>query len=120
MVDPNKDRIQELKAQLARDFDMKDLGPANKILQMQIYRDRKNKKIWLSQKNYLRKILRCFNMQDCKPVSTPLPVNYKLSSGMCLSSEAERIEMSQVPYASAMGSLMYAMICTRSGIAQVV
>ncbi|KAH9651791.1 hypothetical protein KPL70_026888 [Citrus sinensis] len=29
---PNKDRIQELKAQLAREFEMKDLGPANKIL----------------------------------------------------------------------------------------
>ncbi|KAH9704158.1 hypothetical protein KPL70_011349 [Citrus sinensis] len=29
---PNKDRVQELKAQLAREFEMKDLGPANKIL----------------------------------------------------------------------------------------
>ena len=35
----NKDRVQELKAQLAREFDMKDLGPANKILRMQIHRD---------------------------------------------------------------------------------
>ncbi|KAH9701426.1 hypothetical protein KPL71_024990 [Citrus sinensis] len=61
---PNKDRVQELKAQLARAFEMKDLGPANKILGMQIHRDRNNKKIWLSQKNYLKKILRCFNMQD--------------------------------------------------------
>ena len=33
----NKDRIQELKAQLAREFEMKDLGPANKILGMQIH-----------------------------------------------------------------------------------
>ena len=31
---PNKDRIRELKAQLAREFEMKDLGPANKILGM--------------------------------------------------------------------------------------
>ena len=76
---------------------MKDLGPVNKILGMQIHRDRKNRKIWLSQKNYLRKILRRFNMQDCKPVSTPLPVNYKLSSGMCPTGEVERIKMSQVP-----------------------
>ena len=42
---PNKDRVQELKAQLAREFDMKDLGPANKILGMQIHRDRNNRKI---------------------------------------------------------------------------
>jgi len=34
---PNKDRVQELKVQLAREFDMKHLGPANKILGMQIH-----------------------------------------------------------------------------------
>ncbi|KAH9678909.1 Integrase catalytic domain-containing protein [Citrus sinensis] len=117
---PNKDRVQELKAQLAREFEMKDLGPANKILGMQIHRDRNNRKIWLSQKNYLKKILWRFNMQDCKSISTPLPVNFKLSSSMCPSNEAERKEMSRVPYASAVGSLMFAMICTRPDITQAV
>jgi transposase InsO family protein len=120
VIGPNKDRVQELKAQLAREFDMKDLGPANKILGMQIHRDRSKRKIWLSQKNYLKKILRRFNMQDCKPISTPLPVNFKLSSSMSPSNEAERMEMSRVPYASAVGSLMFAMICTRPDIAQAV
>ena len=37
VVGPNKDRITDLKAQLAREFEMKDLGPANKILGLQIY-----------------------------------------------------------------------------------
>ncbi|KAI4299822.1 hypothetical protein L6164_033247 [Bauhinia variegata] len=60
---PNKDRIKGLKTQLAREFEMKDLGPANKILGMQIHRERNNRKIWLSQNNYLKKILRRFNMQ---------------------------------------------------------
>lgn len=118
VVGPNKDQVQELKAQLAREFDMKDLGPANKILGMQIHRDRKDRKIWLSQRNYLRKILQHFNMQDCKQISTPVPINYKLSSSMNPSNEAERMERSRVPYASAVGSLMYAMICTRPDIAQ--
>ncbi|KAK9146217.1 hypothetical protein Sjap_006120 [Stephania japonica] len=117
---PNKDRIQELKAQLAREFEMKDLGPANKILGMQIHRDINNRKIWLSQKNYLKKILRRFNMQDCKPISTPLSINFKLSSSISPSSEEERMEMSRKPYASAVGRLMFAMICTRPDIAQAV
>ncbi|KAH9770304.1 hypothetical protein KPL71_012330 [Citrus sinensis] len=106
--------------QAPREFEMKDLGPANKILGMQIHREINNMKIWLSQKNYLKKILRRFNMQDCKSISTPLPVNFKLSSSMCPSNEAERKEMSRVPYASAVGSLMFAMICTRPDIAQAV
>ncbi|KAE8688623.1 hypothetical protein F3Y22_tig00110962pilonHSYRG00058 [Hibiscus syriacus] len=93
---PNKDHIEELKAQLAREFEMKDLGSANKILWMQIHRDRSNRKIWLSQKNYLKKILSRFSIEE------------------------ERMEMSRVPYASAVGSLMFAMICTRPYIAQAV
>ncbi|KAE8698964.1 Alpha-glucan water dikinase [Hibiscus syriacus] len=115
---PKKDHIEELKAQLAREFEMKDLGSANKILGMQIHRDRSNRKIWLSQKNYLKKILSRFNMQYCKPISTPLPINFKLSSSISPSSKEERMEMSRVPYASAVGSLMFAMICTRLDIAQ--
>jgi ATP-binding cassette subfamily B (MDR/TAP) protein 1 len=97
---------------------MKDLGPTNKILGMQIDRDRSNRKIWLSQKNYLRKVLWRFNMQDCKSISTSLPINFKLSSSMSPSNEAERMEMSQVPYASAVRSLMFAMIGTRLDIAR--
>ncbi|KAE8691645.1 hypothetical protein F3Y22_tig00110888pilonHSYRG00123 [Hibiscus syriacus] len=84
---PNKDRIEELKAQLAREFEMNDLGSANKILRMQIHRDRSNRKIWLSQK-ILKKILSRFN-QDCKPISTPLPINFKLSSSISPSSEED-------------------------------
>nr|GFA36995.1 hypothetical protein [Tanacetum cinerariifolium] len=37
---PNKDRINKLKAQLARKFEMKDLGSANKIRGMQINQDK--------------------------------------------------------------------------------
>jgi hypothetical protein len=37
---------------------------------------------------------------------------------MSPSNEVERMEMSRVPYASAVGSLMFAMICTRPNIAQ--
>ena len=59
-------------------------------------------------------------MQDCKPISTPFPINFKLSSSMSPSNEAERMEMSRVPFASAVGSLMFAMVCTRPDIAQAV
>ncbi|KAA0060044.1 Gag-Pol [Cucumis melo var. makuwa] len=48
VVGSNKDHIEELKAHLAREFEMKDLGLANKILGMQIHRDINNRKIWLS------------------------------------------------------------------------
>ena len=48
VADTNKDSIKELKAPSARMFEMKYLGPTNKILLMQIHEDRNNRKIWRS------------------------------------------------------------------------
>jgi hypothetical protein len=58
--------------------------------------------------------------QDCKPTSTSLPINYKLSSSMNYSNEADRMKIFRVLYASEARSLMYAMICTTPDIAQAV
>ena len=59
-------------------------------------------------------------MQDCKPNSTLLPVNFILSSSICSNNEVERKEMSRVPYAATLENLMFAMISTRPDIAQAV
>ena len=73
-------RLTRLKALLRKEFDMIDLGTAKKILGMEIRRDRESRKLWISQKNYIRKVLVKFNMQDAKLVSNPLANNFKLSS----------------------------------------
>ncbi|KAL5758288.1 hypothetical protein ACOSP7_020899 [Xanthoceras sorbifolium] len=59
-------------------------------------------------------------MQDAKPVSTPLGVHFRLSKEQSSKTEEERTHMAKVLYASAIGSLMYAMVCTRPDIAQAV
>ena len=53
-------------------------------------------------------------------VSIPLAKHFKLSTTQSPSTNEEKNEMSSIPYASAVGSLMYAMICTRPDIAHVV
>jgi hypothetical protein len=70
--------IVALKAQVSSEFDMKDLGAAKKILGMEIVRDMKSGLLYLSQKNYIEKVLRRFNMQNAKPVSTSLAPHFKL------------------------------------------
>jgi len=57
---------------------MKDLGAAKKILGIEIHRDRKARKLYLSQKKYHEKVLYRFNMSNCKAVTTPLVVHFKL------------------------------------------
>jgi len=92
---------------------MKDLGAAKKILGMKITRDRKSSKLYLSQRGYIDKVLRRFNMHNTKPVSTPLAAHFRLSSDLCPKSDDEIVYMSRVPYSSAVGSLMYATVCSR-------
>jgi hypothetical protein len=58
-------------------------------------------------------ILHRFNMHECKSVRVPIPVGVKLSLDQCPKTQEEEEEMYCVPYASAVGSLMYAMVCTR-------
>src|ERR1700722_14419906 len=53
----DKAHIGEIKSQLKLEFDMKDMGVARKILGMEISRDRKEDKLWLSQENYVLKVL---------------------------------------------------------------
>jgi hypothetical protein len=86
---------------------------ARQILGMQILRDRKAKKLWLSQEKYVEQVLKRFNMKHAKPVSTPLGGHFKLSKKSCPSSNKEKENM-------AVGSLKYAMVCTRPDIAHAV
>ena len=116
----DKAEINRLKSQLSREFEMKDLGAAKKILGMVIHRDRSCCRLKLSQKGYIEKVLQRFGMDQAKPVSTPLAAHFKLSLKDAPKTEVEVEHMSQVPYANAVGSLMYAMVCTRPDISHAV
>ena len=116
-------KIQEinmLKRKLANSFAMKDLGAAKKILGMRITRDMKNWKLTLSQGEYIEKVLERFIMQNGKLVSTPLANHFKLTKEMFPKTQEEIEYMSKVPYPYVIGSLMYAMVCTRPDSAHAV
>ena len=120
IVGKNVSMIDRLKEQLGKAFAMKDMGAAKQILGIRIIRDRKEKKLWLSQEHYIKRVLQRFHMEKAKVVSTPLATHFKLSSKQSPSNEDEKLYMQRVPYASAVGSLMYAMVCTRPDIAHAV
>ena len=99
---------------------MKDLGPTKQILGIQIHQDRAAKKLCISQEHYIEKVLERFNMSNAKVVSTPFATHFRLSSKQSPTIDKKKEDMKNVPYASAVRSLMYAMVCTRSDIAHVV
>lgn len=115
IVAKNMSEINRLKAQLNGYFEMKDLEATKNILGIEIYRDKKAKKLYLSQKNYFIKVLEHFRMQDSKLVSNPLTNHFKLSTNLSPQTE-ERKHMSQVIYVSAVKSLLYSMVGTHPDI----
>ncbi|KAK8584057.1 hypothetical protein V6N12_068307 [Hibiscus sabdariffa] len=105
--------LQSIKTWLSSCFSMKDLGEAAHILGVKIYRDRSRRLLGLSQSTYIDKVLKRFSMEESKRGFLPMRHGISLSKQMCPSTPQERERMSQIPYASAIGSIMYAMICTR-------
>src|ERR1700678_3618653 len=94
----NMQDINVLMKKLANSFAMKDLGVAKKILGMKITKDRKNRKLTLSQGEYTENVLERFRMQNAKLVSTPLASHFKLTKKMCPKTQEEIEYMSRVPY----------------------
>jgi hypothetical protein len=87
---------------------------------MEIKRDQTIMKLCLNQRKYVETILQRFNMQECNLARVVIPLDVKLFVDQCSKTEEEENDMSHVPYASAIGSLMYAMVCTRVEIAHLV
>ena len=59
-------------------------------------------------------------MHDSKPGDTPVAKGDKFSLNQCPKNNFEVKEMQKIPYALAVGSLMYAQVCTHPDIAYIV
>ncbi|KAM1135330.1 hypothetical protein EV2_045499 [Malus domestica] len=55
-------------------------------------------------------------MKDCSPSIAPIVKGDKFSLNQCPRNDLELEQMRNIPYASAVGSLMYAQVCTRLDI----
>ncbi|GJX05503.1 retrotransposon protein, putative, ty1-copia subclass [Tanacetum coccineum] len=109
--------LQDVKSYLGRSFAMKDLGEAAYILGIKIYRDRSKRLIGLCQSAYIEKILKRFYMENSKRENDSMQEKLKLSKSQGASTPAEKQRMQNIPYASAVGSIMYAVRCTRPDVA---
>ncbi|KAL0461128.1 UNVERIFIED_CONTAM: Retrovirus-related Pol polyprotein from transposon TNT 1-94 [Sesamum latifolium] len=109
----NMEMIVATQKWLSSTFEMKDMGEAEYILGVKIHRDRSKKFLSLSQETYIKRIIERFCMHNANPVDTPMDKSCVLSKELCPKTEEEKKRMTKIPYASVVGSLMYAMMCTR-------
>ncbi|GKA88263.1 retrotransposon protein, putative, ty1-copia subclass [Tanacetum coccineum] len=109
--------LQDVKSYLGKCFGMKDLGEAAYIFGIKILRDKSRTLIGLCQSAYIEKILKRFYMKNSKRESIPMQEKIKLSKSQGASTPVEVKRMQNVPYASAIGSIIYVVRCTRLDIA---
>ena len=61
---------------LSRRLHIVDLGTSSKFLSIVFFRDRLNRRIWLSSHVYISELLDEYSLASCRTVSTPFPANY--------------------------------------------
>ena len=99
---------------------MKDMGEASYAIGIKIHRERSRDILGLSQETYINKVLERYHMKNCSLSSAPIVKGDRFSLDQCLRNNLEREKMRDTPYALAVGSLMYAQVCTIPNIAYVV
>ena len=96
---------------------MKNLGKTTYILGIRIYRDRSKRLLALSQNAYIDKMLKRFSMEDSRRRNFSMSHGIHLSKAMGQKTQDKRDKMSQAPFASTIGSIMYVMLCMRLDVA---
>ena len=112
--------LLETKKFLSSKFDMKDLGEASFVIGIEIHRDRSKGVLGLSQKAYIEKILKKFNMHKCSPSPAPIVKGDRYGDFQCPRNQYEINQIKTVPYASVVGSLQYAQVYTCPDLAFVI
>ena len=115
MFSDNSDMLTDEKVSLSSRFKVEDLDEMHYILGMCVKRDRKSRTLPLSQPKYLEGILKRFNMDKCKPVSTPLEQGRKFQH---LSENEKPIDVQR--YQMIIGCLTYTAVTTRPDLAAAV
>ncbi|KAL0433832.1 UNVERIFIED_CONTAM: Retrovirus-related Pol polyprotein from transposon RE2 [Sesamum latifolium] len=109
--------LGDIKAWLSTQFSMKDMGEASYILGINIYRYRSRRMLGLTQSSYIEKVLKRFKMEHSKRGLLPMRHGVKLSKKQSPKTDEELTRMSNIPYASAVGSIQYVVQCTRPDVA---
>jgi hypothetical protein len=110
-----KNAITEILEYLQKHFEMRS-HPVEQFVGLSITRDRREKKLYISQPQYVRKILEKFHMADCNPRCVPADPNSRLSSKTRFEGD-DNLKAELFPYREAVGSLLYLTTATRPDIA---
>ena len=94
-----------------------DLSELHWMLGVEIKRDWHAGLIHMSQQAYINSIIRRYNLDDLKPLSTPMDPTTRLTTDQSPASAIEHAIMRDKPYRKAVGALNWAALATHPNIA---
>jgi hypothetical protein len=108
----NEDMVFNLKDQLMKIYQFKDMGNASQFLNIRILRDIKTSQLWLCQDAYFEKLVTRFHLENAKYVATPLSSSFPQEPYDGVATEEQCLA-----YQQRVGSLIYPSIVTRPDLA---
>ncbi|UYV79065.1 hypothetical protein LAZ67_17000981, partial [Cordylochernes scorpioides] len=112
MMSTSNNLLKELAQYLSSHFEV-TISTQNQFVGLEIDKDKEKGLIFLSQTSYIKRILDKFNMTSCNSSGTPVDPNMKLTR----ENINDTHDMHNVPYAEAIGCLMFLAVCSRPDIA---
>jgi transposase InsO family protein len=116
LVSKSEKVLDNTVALFSQRFPLRDLGPTNFLLNIQIIRDWDKRTIALCQRQYIIDMLEKYGFSTCSGVTTPMEPGLHLTAEMGAKSQDDIDFMLKVPYLSAVGALMYLALTTRPDI----
>lgn len=111
------DFMDIIRRKLSSFCTLKDLGPVQKCLGINVTRNKAEGTIELDQTDYIQSLLRTFGMYECRKTSTPMEISGKNSTTV---SPEKSTDLASIPYQSAVGGLLYLVQATRPDLAYAV
>jgi len=115
MTGPIPENLDWCQAEIAKRFEIKDVGESGHYLDIKI--DQTEKEIKLSQSQYIKDLLKEFGMENCHPVSTPLDPGIEITINDNLNPEYTD-KFTKHSYQSDVESVQFLASQTRTDIAQ--
>ena len=123
----DREKLNDIKLNLKRRFDMTDVGEPKSFLGLEIKRDRKAQEMTIGQEKYIERMLTKFGFQDMHPQRTPMITNQVANRERRQREESEKVEIhittannENIPYREAIGTLLYLSNASRPDIAYAV
>ena len=114
------DEVDKFKNMMYSEFKMTEIPVADKFIGLEINRNRKTKKIHLSQNQYVKELLEKFNLNDLQPCSIPADPNKSIHTRYLDPPDEKEIAfMKTINFRSMIGGLLW-LLNTRMEIAAAV